>query len=98
MDKNRGMLRPSGGLDRVGQVYLDVAPSTLGRNAGGSRRNLVDSSCPHPLTVPVRVDPPLDLERVHWEPTRLVQPPAFSLWQGFVSLWHLSPILLACIL
>ena len=133
MDKNRGMLRPSGVLDLVGQVYLDVAPSTLGRDAGGSRRHLVDFSCrgtgalavaseqsrplseadaiaslpmpgfpfepcPRPLTVPVRVDTPLDLERVHWEPNRPAQPPVFSLWRGFVSLWHLSPILFACVL
>ena len=98
MDKNRGMLRPSGVLDLVGQVYPDAAPSSLGRDVGGSRRHLVDFSCPRPLTVPVRVDTPLDWERAHWEPTRPAQPPAFSLWRGFVFLWHLSPILFACVL
>ena len=98
MVKNREMLRPSGVLDLVGQVYPDAAPSTLGRDVGGSRRHLVDFSCPRPLTVPVRVDTPLDWERVHWEPTRPAQPPGFSLWRGFVSLWHLSPILFACVL
>ena len=53
---------------------------------------------PRLLTVSARVDTPLDLEGVHWEPNRPAQPPVFSLWRGFVSLWHLSPILFACVL
>ena len=44
------------------------------------------------------VDTPLDLEGVHWEPNRPAQPTAFSVWRGFVSLWHPSPILSACVL
>ena len=53
---------------------------------------------PRLWNVPARVDTPLDLEGVHWEPNRPAQPPGFSLWRGFVSLWHLSPILSACVL
>ena len=133
MDRNKGMLRPSGVLDLVGQVYFDEAVSSFGGAAGGRLRHLVDFSCrdtealaaaseqsrllyeadalasfplpgfpfgpsPRPLTVPVRVDTPLDLGRVHWEPNRSAQPPVFSLWRGFVYLWHLSPILFACVL